>query len=82
MNPEDFSNRKVGGNNAAIICRQVRSPGLAEPDSPSGNSTGSSFRHSHKVSGGNTGLFVSFWYSVSVSRFKVVARCLIQMRRF
>uniref|UniRef100_A0A3Q3L6H7 Uncharacterized protein n=1 Tax=Labrus bergylta TaxID=56723 RepID=A0A3Q3L6H7_9LABR len=54
-------------NNAAIICRQVRSPGLAEPDSPSGNSTGSSFRpsaaserRSHKVSEGNTGMFVSF----------------------
>lgn len=44
LNPEDFSNRGVRENNAAIICRQVRSPGLAEPNSPSGNSTGSSFR--------------------------------------
>lgn len=67
LNPEDFSNRGVRENNAAIICQQVRSPGRAEPDAPSGSSTGSSFRrrpasdrHSDKMSGGNTGMFVCF----------------------
>lgn len=68
LNPEDFSNRGVRENNAAIICQQVGSPGLAELNSPCGNSTGSSFRlllaqerRSHKVPGRNTGMFVSFW---------------------
>lgn len=67
LNPEDFSNRGVRENNAAIICRQVRSPGLAEPDSSSGNSTGTSFRlypalkrHLHKVSGGTLACLFNF----------------------
>lgn len=57
LNPEDFSNRGVRENNAAIICRQVRSPGLSvlsvllqTPQGP--------YSHSHRlrdtVTGGRT----------------------------
>lgn len=65
LNPEDFSDGGVGGNNAGHhLCRQVRSPG-----SPSGISTRTSFTLGpfpcmqtlpQEVSGGNTGTSVGF----------------------
>lgn len=80
-----FQKRGVRKNNAAIICQQVRSPGLAEPDFPSGHSTGSSFRlypvserHSHKVSGGKHWhfCFILLFSNESVSTVRIAHKVL------
>jgi len=86
LNPEDFSKRRSQGEQ----CRYRLSAGKItwpspRPDSPSGNSTGSSLRLGETLAQGvrrehwHVCFILIFSLRDSVSTFKVVARCLVQI---